>query len=177
MVNIIMGMNVNSTYLIDKQEVTANIVYKETKISKQQFLNVFGQDGTLTIKSSNGIVLANINNNTQTDGSGNISIKYPDQTKNIVITASKPIAIGTLNIEHTKTILSTGYQRETINKFTGIKESIKINNVQKESLISLKDTETLASLKIKNLSKKDSLIKNFKKWFKEYKNGKASLHF
>lgn len=141
-----------AVYLTDANESTGNIIYKETKINKQEFLRIFGQDGYLTVKN-NGVIVSNINKNSETDENGNIVVSYSNQTKNIEITTSKPIAVGTLNIEHTKTILSTGYAREAIDKFTAIKESVSVNNTQATNKITLKNTESAADIKLKNVSK------------------------
>ncbi len=151
-----------ATYLIEKGEVVANIVYKETKINKAEFIKIFGEKGYITIKDEKGNVIANVTQNTEADENGNIIIT--EDTGKIEIITSKPIKIGTLNIENKKAILNSGYTREQINELTSIKETIsgcynaKENNI-KEAKIELKNTSSIADLKL-NVTKLSSMEQN-----------------
>ena len=65
----------------------------------------------------------------------------------------KPIAIGTLDIENTKSILSSGYSRETVNNLTAINENIIGNydekqNVSVEESVELKNTSSKADFNV-----------------------------
>ncbi len=151
-----------ATYLAGDNEVEANIIYKETKINKDEFIKIFGEEGYITIKDEAGNVIANITKEAQADENGNIIIV--ENTSKIEIITSKPIKIGTLNIENKKAILNSGYTREQINILTNIKETIsgsydsKENNT-KESRIELKNTSSEADLKV-NVTKLSSIEQN-----------------
>ena len=139
-------------YLTGTEEKQANIIYKETKINKQEFMNIFGEEGSITIKEPNGVTRT-INKDSETDDNGDIVIIYSEGTRNIEITTSKPIALGTLYIRNTKSILNVGYSRDEISALTGIKESISGNYNAKElstinNNIELKNTSSEASLDV-----------------------------
>lgn len=149
--DIIDNINVKeqeTKYLENDAEKPANIIYKETKINKDEFLKIFGNEGYITIKNSNGVILANINKDSQADENGKITISYPDGEKSIEFDTSKPVEMGTLNIENTKSILNLDYSRTDIEKLTGIKEKLEINGKEIENTISLKETESVADIKM-----------------------------
>lgn len=137
-----------ATYLEGENEKAANILYKETKISKDEFSKIFGENGYITVKSADGTVIANINKDTEANEEGKIVITYPDGQKEVKLETSKPENIGTLNIENTKAILSAGYGRDEIKGLTGIKEKATTNKKVAEKVITLKETETLGNINI-----------------------------
>ena len=137
-----------ATYLEGENEKAANILYKETKISKDEFLKIFGENGYITVKSADGTVIANINKDTEANEEGKIVITYPDGQKEVKLETSKPENIGTLNIENTKAILSAGYGRDEIKGLTGIKEKVTANKKVAEKVITLKETETLGNINL-----------------------------
>ena len=143
----------NATFMAGQEEKNANIVYKETKINLADFIKIFGEDGTLSITDNNGIVIANINKDTETDENGNIIINYLDGTKNIVVSTSKPVNTGRFVINNKKAILNSGYERTQIDQLTAIKEKIsaKYNDniaTQKETTMELKNTSSKALLNV-----------------------------
>ncbi len=150
--NIINITQKQSTYLQNNEIKTANILYKETKISKNELLKILGQNGYLTIENQSGVLIASINKDTQTDENGKIVVTYPNGEKEIKIKTSTPIDVGELKIENTKGIFANGYLREDIKNLTGIKESTTINEKETEKVINLKETETSANIAI-NASK------------------------
>ena len=148
--NIVVRGN-ETTYLANDEEQFANNIYKQTKIDKQEFLNLFGENGYIHIKDEEGTMIANINQNSETDENGKIVIHYSGEIKNIEIETSEPIQLGTLNIEHTKTIKNANYARENINTFTGMKETLTGNynekdSIQEDTIIELKNTSSKAEL-------------------------------
>ena len=137
-----------ATYVEGENEKTANILYKETRISKEEFQKIFGEEGYIIIKNSAGATIANINNNSEANEEGKIVITYPNEEKEIKIETSKPENIGTLNIENTKSIQSAGYERKEIEKLTGIKEITTVNQKVAERVITLKETESTANVTV-----------------------------
>ena len=137
-----------ATYLEGENEKAANILYKETKISKDEFLKIFGENGYITVKSADGTVIANINKDTEANEEGKIVITYPDGQKEVKLETSKPENIGTINIENTKAILSAGYGRDEIKGLTGIKEKVTTNKKVAEKVITLKETETSGNINL-----------------------------
>ena len=137
-----------ATYVEEGKEKEANILYKETKIKKDEFQRIFGDNGYLTIKTTEGTILANINKDSEVNEEGKIVITYPNGEKEIKIETSKPENIGTLNIENTKAIMNAGYGREEIKNITGIKEKTTVNSKVAEKEIELKETETVGSISL-----------------------------
>ncbi len=140
-------------YLNNTDGITANILYKQTKINKEEFIKIFGDEGFITIKNNDGTIIANVNKNTIQDEQGNFVIDYPSNAKNVEFLTSKPINVGTLNLENTKQILNNEYSREDVNTFTLIKSNFIGNYNEKqngtiESKIELKNTTTKAKLEL-----------------------------
>lgn len=133
-------------YLANETEKNANILYKETKINKDEFLKIFGENGYLTVKNSDNTVISNINKDTEANEEGKIVVTYPNGEKEIKIETSAPQNIGSLSIENTKTIKDAGYGKEDIEKLTGIKEETTVNKKVSGKTIVLKETETQANI-------------------------------
>ena len=149
--DIIDNINVKeqeAKYLSNENELSANIIYKESKIKKEEFLSLFGEDGYINVKDINGIILANINKDSQTNENGEFVISYLNGESSIELETSKPIKLGTLNIENKKSIQNANYDRKQINSLTGIKETSEINGKLIEKTISLKNTSSQASLDV-----------------------------
>ena len=147
--NVVNSINLKeneSKYLLNEEEIEANIVYKETKIKKEEFLKIFGENGFITIKDQKGTIRGNINKNSTTNENGEIIINFIDDTKSIELIASKPITVGKLDIENKKVILNSNYSQETIDQLTAIKESEDLNNVQNTKIINLNNTQIDAAL-------------------------------
>ena len=154
-----------ATYIEGENEKEANIVYKETKIKKDEFQKIFGDDGYIEIQNGDGTVLQNINKDTEANEEGKIVITYPDGEKEIKLETSKAENIGTLEIENTKGIMSAGYGREEIRNLTGIKEKVTVNGKVAEKVIGLKETETKANIsldvtKISTVAEKQEITVN-----------------
>ena len=160
---------IESKILSENQELQANITYKESRINKQEFLKIFGEEGFITVKDNNGILVANINKNTETDENGYFVVNYYDNTKDIEFKTSKPKNIGSLNIENTKTILNNGYNKENVKAFTGIKETIEGNYNQKVA------TNKTANIELKNTSSKANLNVSVNKLYAVEKNENIKL--
>lgn len=142
-----------ATYIANEKEEAANMIYKQTKINQSEFLKIFGEDGYITIKNSQEVTIANINKTSEVNEKGEIVINYSEETEQIEITTSKPISLGTLNIENTKAIKTNNYSREEINQITGIKETITANynkqeNKNQEDVIKLNNTSSKALLDV-----------------------------
>ncbi len=135
-----------SSFLTPNGEIVANIVYKQTRINKNEFLKIFGEEGYITFKSNEGTIIANINKDSEIDENGEIVINYSDGIKNIELITSKPKDVGTLNIKNIKTILNNNYSRNIVDTLTAIKESETINNIENTKDIILKETSSQANI-------------------------------
>ena len=132
--------------------VEDNVKYKEIKINKNEFLNLFGNDGFVIIKGENNKILANINVNSEVDSEGNVSVKNLDEIA-IRIETSKPINIGSLSVKAVKSIKDNNLSREDINQLSSLKENINgrynENKIEKKSeQIELKNTYSKATCNV-----------------------------
>lgn len=154
LVNKITINEYDSKYLNNEEAIDANILYKETIINRENFLNILGNDGFIIIKNEDGTVISNINNTTQTDKNGNIIVTHNIVTKHLVIETSKPVREGILNIVHTKSIINDSLTRDEINSINKIEEKSDLNYNEKNILsqnkkeIELRNTASKAKFEI-----------------------------
>ena len=94
-----------------------------------------------------------------------------------ILIANKNCGAYGLNLQFCSNII---FYDNDFNEVTRLQAEDRVHRIGQKNTVCIYDifaVNTIDDYINKNLSKKDSLIKNFKKWFKEYKNGKASLHF
>lgn len=142
-----------SSYMAQDKSAKANIIYKESRINKNEFLKVFGEDGSIVVKDEKGTIVANINKDSGIDENGDVVISYYSDTYGAIFEATKPVALGTVRIRNIKTISNNNYSREIINMLTGIKENIagnynKKEDITSESQIELKNITSNAKLNV-----------------------------
>lgn len=126
----------------DTDESTAS-VYVSTAINKAQMLSVLGEQGTVQIKDQNNNVLTIINNATAIDTNGNIVIVYPDETKSVSFEFSSPEKIGTIQLNHTKTIKATN--KNILKNSTRISRNSKVEYKSSEGVVNRSNTTTNAT--------------------------------
>ena len=143
-----------SKYLKNEEAIDANILYKETIIKRENFIDILGNEGFIIIKNEDGTVISNINKTTQTDENGNIVVTHNIGTKHLVIETSKPVKEGTLNIVYTKSIINDSLTRDEINSINKIEENTDLNYNDKSVLsqnkkeIELRNTTSKAKFEI-----------------------------
>lgn len=161
-----------SRYIVDGQEIDANIIFNKTIISKVEFDTIFGENGNLQISNENGILLATVDKNSKTDENGNIVVDYTGkEPKTIEIRTTQALKEGELSFYNTKTIKETdskitrnaseistkiayNYEEETEeieDKKVDPKEEIAfvVNNEKEiQTNIQLKDSVTEATLEL-----------------------------
>ena len=91
----------------DKENETQEIIYKNTKVNKNEILDKLGQDGYFQIIDKDGNVLATINKDTEADENGNVQIGYDGEKTELNFKFSKPLKLGDINILNTKEIKDT----------------------------------------------------------------------
>ena len=128
--------------------------YKQTRISKKSFENIFGQEGTIEILDNSGQQLASIDKNTLADENGNYVVNYAEKISKIEIKISQPINNGILSIKHDKTI-KTDLEIEKADKILRNNSRMRVygeNGTLQFNYfdIQLKDTQTKATLELKS---------------------------
>ena len=143
-----------SKYILENAEEDANSRFVETRISKEQFVNILGNEGTIVFKSGKEI-LTTITAQSKEEN-GEFVFKYPDNIKEISYEISIPEGKGNLDFVHKKEL--NKQDEKIVNAASKIESntSIKYNNEEKEKLntIMLKESTTNVGFNIN----KDTLI-------------------
>lgn len=154
-------VNKNNTELETEIENNGKLVYKSTKIRKNDIIKVLGQDGELNILDSNKDVIAKIDKNTEFEQDGTITINYENEPETIVIETNNVQNEGILNIENTKKIKSNMLEIDnskikTVGKLVGIrnetindnKQEIEVFNKEYENKIDIIDSKSNVTFEV-----------------------------
>ena len=142
----------------EEKNLTAS--YKNIKFNKTNIESVLGSTWNITIKDQANNIKT-ITNESEPDENSNIIVHLEAGARVLKIETSKPVNNGILKYEVTKTIEKTNYTRTEIKELTQIKDSNNIvytkndsstNTASSDATITLKETESKASLKIEPLT-------------------------
>ena len=127
--NTFVRQNENADGEIEETDLgnNGNLVYKSTKIRKDDFINILGEDGQLQVLDTNENVIATIDKNTEFAEDGTFTITYEEGIENIIVKTSDVIDEGILHIENTKEIRSglqdiENIKVKTTTNIVGVKE-------------------------------------------------------
>ena len=150
----------------EEETIQDSLYYKETKVNKNQFESILGNNGEINITDSDENIIATINSSTPVDEDGNYYIQYNEPKEKIYIFVSQPIKNGILRINHKKQI-SNNLRISNINEvlrnnfilriWTGVtvtnpdSTTTEIANITEYNHdIKINDLKTKASLSISN---------------------------
>ncbi len=127
-----------------------NIIYNQTKVQKENFNKLFGEEGIITIYDQEGAVLGTITSKSETDSQGNVVISYEGKNvSQIRVRATNPVKEGTLELEHTKTIQNAQEITKNENELkTKITAQYNTDQGKQEKEISMKLEDTVTESKI-----------------------------
>ena len=197
--NILIKSNTQEFENADNTFKTNKILFKQVKVSKDNFEKMLGQDGTIQIINENNEIIATINKNSKLE---NNTYVIDIDTNNISIKTSRPQTEGILSIQTEKEIIKTEYSYEQIKTFSNINDKYtgsiiyaenaesKVSEIENkielekpetnaELTISRKSLSTIADnddikleVKLNNSSEENDLYKNprFQITFPEYIN-------
>ncbi len=140
----------NMDYFInDKGQVSPTTIgnvnyayYRSTKISKANFENILGEEGSLTITTIDGSKLVTFNKDTQVDENGNYAYNYEEEINEIKIQTSKPVNLGKLEISHEKLLKGkTDYSKKQVESFKTLELSAKIQAYANSNIITENETK------------------------------------
>lgn len=97
----------------NKNEFESNPLYKYTKVSEENFVNMFGEEGYINILNNDGEIISTLNKE-------NLEYKYEKEVTYIRLETSKPKVEGILEIENGREVKSAEYDKaqiELFNKF------------------------------------------------------------
>lgn len=128
-----------------------NLIYKSTKITKENIKNLLGEEGKLEIFNQNQEIIETINKDTNWEENGSYIINYENEPEALIIKTSKIQNEGILILEHEKQIkaeISTIEQNQITTKtnLIGIQEieqsKKQTYNKNNEKTIEIKDAKT-----------------------------------
>lgn len=123
--DLVAGLQINDVdeYFIDeldnKYDVSESVYYKKTEFSKENLVNILGENGKVEILNTLDEVIGTVNvNEEEANESGMIVIEYTVPISAVKIKFSDPIADGNITAINTKAIKSLNYSRAVIRDFT-----------------------------------------------------------
>ena len=134
----------NMDYFVnDKGQVSPTTIgdtnysyYRSTKISKANFENILGTEGSLKITTLDGRELVTFNKDTQIDENGNYIYNYEEEINQIKIQTTKPIGLGKLEIVHEKLLKGdTDYSKKQVESFKILELSAKVQAYAEGNII------------------------------------------
>ena len=132
----------------EEEENNNQLIYKSTKIKKDNLENLLGEEGTLEIldKEQNPIEIINQETNWEEDGT--YTINYLEEQEAIILKTSKIQKEGILDLEHTKIIKSTWLDNnnrkiKTTTNLVGIREETILDEERKELQEYIKENEKI----------------------------------
>lgn len=153
----------DETKYVDKNEneYPANILYTYSKISKDNLVEILGEDGYINIYSNSGVLITTLNKE-------NLEFKFEEEVYGVTFETSNPQNEGILNIENGREIRVLEYSKAQEEMFTGLKVNLNaqvlnsnkvIINGNKEEVIKLENPTSGAELVLNN-SKLSTVVTN-----------------
>lgn len=142
----------------DTTELELNTNYLETKINKENMLNILGQDGNIVISNGNGTNITTINKDTQANENGDIVINYDNAINNLKIEISKPQSTGVLEIRHSKEVIDNNYTLEQVKEVKTLKTEYTASGIATEQTIS--ESSAKSNIEVKDTVSKAEFTVN-----------------
>lgn len=158
---LMMEVKESQFVLSDKKEINGDgkIVYQATKINKDEFDRVLGQEGIIefyqgeeviaTVKYIDveetkklAVVYLDETIKILEDTETSITVEHPENTTNLKIKTSKPIAEGLIHFENKNAIKAEKDYGCNIDQIKAIKTKCMVNGYEKDTQISLLEPQT-----------------------------------
>ncbi len=155
-------LNIENVFLDNKDNIfeVDDIVYKSTKVSKENLQNVLGEDGYLQILNINGDILADINKDTEFEDNGIYEFIYDHDIDKIIVKTSKPLNVGTILLQNKREIKSNVintdidkiYYQNTIECIKQDVERKRIHNCLDYHIIEIKEAVSKIDLSVDTIN-------------------------
>lgn len=141
-----------------------DVYYKSISVSKSNFEELLGEEGTIEILRQDGTVIAKFTKDTEPDESGNLVYNFDEYTiNNVTIKTSKPQLEGNLIFSIAKVQKQTSYDKSTFATFDYMEMNSKaeakytyvenlVDGGEVKTKIKLEDTITKADLELSTTS-------------------------
>ncbi len=128
----------------NKSSIENATYYKSTRISKDNFIEILGEDGYISISNEEGEIVK-IDSSFE-DENGIYVVNYENE-KNIIIETSKPIKEGLLAIEHIKAIGKVSeFSKEEMTEFKKLENTTAFGDSRISKNTELFEEEKLVSI-------------------------------
>lgn len=161
--DIVEGINVQdieNKYVGKDGTVTAtnDIYYKQISVSKDNLVEIFGEEGEIKIFDEAGTQVALINNESEVNEDGNIVVEF-DKISKLNYEMSKPVSEGNFVITNVKAMRNSSLDKTTLSNVGAIttKSIVRANYTYVDGIVdvetseistTLKDTKTNATLEL-----------------------------
>lgn len=112
----------NSYVYKDGTEQSNNdVYYKQISISKENFIEILGEQGSVRVLDLEGNELSTINNETEVNEEGNIVVSFENRPTRLNIEISKPVGEGNLVIANVKAMKNSSLDKASYSNVASIK--------------------------------------------------------
>ena len=140
--------DVENTYKDKSGNVIENndLYYKQVSVSKENFVEILGEQGEIKVMDISGTVIAVINNDSEVNEEGRVTIGFENKYPRLSFEMSKPVKEGNIVIKSIKAMSNSSVDKptfanlESINTKTSIKA--KYNYVQDKVEVGLSEITT-----------------------------------
>lgn len=109
----------SNAYSTDTPDVMIS-TYKSTEFSRDNLVNILGEEGKVSILNMNDEVISEITFDKEADENGNYVVSYEEAISKIKILTTSPIADGNITFLSTKAIKKVNYNRSFVKGFTAL---------------------------------------------------------
>lgn len=122
-VNKLSVVDVDSLYVYkDGTEQSSNdIYYKQISISKENFIEILGEQGLVRVLDLEGNEIASINNETEVNDEGNIVVSFENKPTRLNIEISEPVGEGNLVISNVKAMKNSSLDKGSYANVANVK--------------------------------------------------------
>ena len=156
----VQGLEINeneATFVTEKNNIQSEITYKSMTFSKLELINIFGEEGNITIiTQEEKILLDSKMGDLVANAGGNVVLNFNEEVKQLKIYLSNPQRQGSIVFRYIKQMNNSIYNREQINQLEEINQTTTIkaiyekgeNTVNLQNNIKLMDTSSQAEFTI-----------------------------
>ncbi len=136
-----------------------DLYYKQVSVSKENLVEILGEQGEIKIMDISGTVIGIINNESEVNEEGRITVGFENKYPRLSFEMTKPVKEGNIVIKSVKAMTNSSLDKQTFTNLENIKTKTSIkakyNYVQErvevgtdEIVTKLNDTKTKANLVI-----------------------------
>ena len=151
--DIVEGIEVEdiSNEYIDKSEESHennDLYYKQISVSKEEFINILGEEGNIKVLDLEGNELTIINNESEANEEGNIVVPFEGNYSRLIFKTTKPVGEGNLVINNIKVMANSNDSKQEFAGFASIKTKsvIKANYSYVDEIVEVDEAESKTDL-------------------------------